>query len=130
MSSEILTFEYWLKFSILLIVTAIGIFFYMKKAFTKDLNIGIYMLKHKNKILYIGQSKHLKTRKSQHFNALNRNKHFNKGLQSYYKKNKNIEFKIILICDKKNLDYEEVRLINLYKPFFNKKFNNNGISRI
>lgn len=88
---------------------------------------GIYcienLINHKK---YIGQSKNIKRRLSDHLSELRNNKHFNDHLQrswnTYGQKNFNIS--ILCYCPENELDKRETYYIDLYKTM-NKDFGYN-----
>lgn len=78
---------------------------------------GIYYIKNKiNNKKYIGQSIHIHRRWNEHKWELNNNVHHNDYLQKSWNKygEENFEFKIIELCDEKNLDSKESYYISLY----------------
>lgn len=85
---------------------------------------GIYKLQSKiNNKIYIGKTLGIKRRINCHLNELKENKHDNIFLQRHVNKYgiNDIDWKIILICEQKNLcDYEK-KIIKLYKSN-NKKY--------
>jgi group I intron endonuclease len=67
--------------------------------------------------IYIGQTvRTMELRKNEHYYSIKRNSsnnHFHNALSKYDKDS--FEWKLLLICDDKDLDYYEVELINKYK---------------
>lgn len=81
--------------------------------------IGIYEIKNiLNDKRYIGQSRQLERRLLTHRNLLNKNKHFNRHLQSAWHEYgaQNFEFNIIETCDKMNLNDRETYWKLFYDP--------------
>lgn len=79
---------------------------------------GIYQIKNliTNKV-YIGSSKHLSLRKSQHFNRLRSKKHVNNKLQNSWNKHgsENFIFEIIELCSEEYLLVREQFYIDYFK---------------
>jgi group I intron endonuclease len=88
---------------------------------------GIYKITNivNNKCI-IGQSVNIKTRWRDYKNKLRKNRHYNVYLQRSWNKygENNFKFEIILECPKKQISYEEIRLIKEYKSM-NKKYGYN-----
>lgn len=81
---------------------------------------GIYMIKCKiNNKVYIGQSKNIKKRFSDHRSALNRNNHYNDLLQNDWNKygQCSFEFSLIKECEEYELNKLENKYINEYKSY-------------
>jgi len=90
----------------------------------KKYNTGIYQIVNQiNNKRYIGSAVDLYNRKHIHFSTLKNNNHKNKHLQQAYNKygKNNFTFKILLLCDKKNLLFYEQRIIDSY--YFNSLYN-------
>lgn len=88
---------------------------------------GIYQIKNIiNGYIYIGSTKNLQKRKSQHFSNLLSNIHHNRHLQSAYNKygKDNFTFEVLFICDENNLLLYEQYCIDVLKPEYNKKLFN------
>lgn len=85
----------------------------------EDLNIsGIYCFKNKiNNKLYIGSSINIFSRKAEHLRVLKKNKHHSFHFQKSWNKygENNFEFKIIKVCGKNSLIYQERFYIKKYK---------------
>lgn len=80
---------------------------------------GIYKITNKiNSKCYIGQSKNIEKRWSQHIKELNKNSHCNKHLQSAWNKygQVNFNFEILCLCDYNNLNELETFYWNKYQP--------------
>lgn len=85
-------------------------------------NCGIYKIVSPSKKEYIGSSKDLKHRWSKHLSLLKRNKHYNPMLQNAWNKyNGNLIFKILLICEPKDLLFYEQLCFDNFKPKYNIK---------
>lgn len=85
-------------------------------------NSGIYkIINHKTNDFYIGQSTELKTREYTHFFELKNNKHHNSHLQNAYNKYgyENLEFKILLYCEPKELIRYEQYFVDKLNPSYN-----------
>jgi group I intron endonuclease len=85
-------------------------------------NSGIYQIQSKIKNwLYIGSSKNLKNRKSEHFNDLKNNKHGNIHLQRHFKKygEDDLIFGIIEFCSEDDLIKREQYYMDKVNPKFN-----------
>lgn len=84
---------------------------------------GIYLIISilKPSKIYIGSAIDLEHRKRQHFHLLKYNKHFNKKLQNHYNKygESDLQFSILLGCDKEDLIKIEQYFIDILKPWFN-----------
>ncbi len=83
---------------------------------------GIYKIENKtNKNFYIGSAVNLKARFTNHINALRGNKHKNKYLQNSWNKykEKNFEFIILFLCDRKNLQLYEQLFMDKLNPKYN-----------
>ena len=79
--------------------------------------IGIYAIKNiENGKMYIGQSKNLSHRKSQHLSALKAGKHHSRLLQNEYNENPQaFKFEILCKCGENDLDDLEKYYIDKYK---------------
>lgn len=83
---------------------------------------GIYKIYCKvNKKSYIGSSNNIRKRMKEHFNNLNKNKHYNKNLQRAFNKygSENFLFEILEICDEENRFIREQYYIDLTNKLFN-----------
>ena len=83
---------------------------------------GIYCIENTvNNKKYIGMSRDIKRRWSEHKTALNKNIHANKYLQSAWNKYGKPKFKfyIIELCDEENLSEKECYYIKFYKSLSN-----------
>jgi group I intron endonuclease len=84
---------------------------------------GIYKIQSKIKPerIYIGSSINIKTRWFDHLNHLRKNKHHSKKLQNHFNKysETDLQFSILLSCDKDDLIKHEQFFIDIYKPWFN-----------
>ena len=84
---------------------------------------GIYKIqsKIKPKRIYIGSSIEISYRWASHLRALRKNKHFNKKLQNHFNKynESDLQFSVLLGCDKKELISKEQYFIEAYNPYFN-----------
>ena len=88
-----------------------------------DKNIsGVYIISAiKGSKCYIGSSKNIKERISDHWSALRNNRHENKKIQNYFNKygQGSLIFNILELCDKEMLEEREVYHVNMTKPWFN-----------
>lgn len=86
------------------------------------INSGIYIItNYSNNKIYIGSSKDLKRRISQHKYLLSKNKHHNKHLQLSYNKygKDNFNYKVLENCEIKDLINREQYYIDELKPQYN-----------
>jgi len=84
---------------------------------------GIYKIEskvHPNRC-YIGSACNLRQRQSMHLSNLRNNKHPNPKLQAHYNKygEQDLQFSVLINCNKENLIITEQSFINIYKPWFN-----------
>jgi group I intron endonuclease len=75
---------------------------------------GIYKIFLGNNFYYHGQSSNLKKREQQHMRELKGKYHRNKKLQFIYNKYEKFDFRILLFCDVKNLNFYEQQLLDGY----------------
>lgn len=70
---------------------------------------------------YIGSAINIAKRWGDHLNRLRRNKHHSKKLQRHYNKygEADLQFSIILGCDKEDLIKNEQYFLDAYRPYFN-----------
>lgn len=88
---------------------------------------GIYKIELNNKCLYVGQSKDIKRRWSEHRRHLRQNKHDNIYLQRIYNKHNNFKFSIVEEADANNINEKELYYIEELKPLCNMQIpNKNG----
>lgn len=84
---------------------------------------GIYKIQSKIKPerIYIGSSISISKRWNSHIEHLRKNKHYNKKLQRHFNKygESDLQFTIILGCDKEDLIKIEQYFIDSYNPYFN-----------
>jgi group I intron endonuclease len=84
---------------------------------------GIYQIQSKVKPdrIYIGSAVDISKRWREHLNQLRVKKHHNSKLQRHYNKygQSDLQFSILLFCDKKELIRNEQYFIDNYKPYFN-----------
>jgi group I intron endonuclease len=84
---------------------------------------GIYQIKSSvnPKRVYIGSAINIEVRWGKHLERLRKNKHHSIKLQNHYNKygESDLEFSILLGCDKEDLIKTEQYFIDSYKPFFN-----------
>jgi group I intron endonuclease len=84
---------------------------------------GIYQIQSKIKPerIYIGSAVNISARWSSHLGTLRRNKHRSLKLQRHYNKYgiTDLEFTILLGCEKEDLIKTEQYFIDSYNPFFN-----------
>jgi group I intron endonuclease len=97
---------------------------------------GIYKIESKIKPrrIYIGSTKNISQRWNDHLKRLRTNRHENRKLQNHYNKYRetDLQFSVLLGCDKEDLIKIEQYFIDSYNPYFNicKKANSNlGIKR-
>lgn len=87
---------------------------------------GVYkIINITNGKVYIGSSKNIDRRWSEHIRSLEVNMHPNKKLQNAWNKygKQNFKFEIIEECDEKHQFKREQYYIDLYKPFQNNGYN-------
>lgn len=85
-------------------------------------NTGIYYIQNKkNKLIYIGQSRNIKSRWSQHLQKLRNKKHPNPHLQNSYNKygESVFEFGVLEYCSIEDLDDLEIAYIKFYNTTIN-----------
>lgn len=84
---------------------------------------GIYKITSKTKPdrVYIGSAANIYNRLATHLTMLKQNKHHSHKLQRHYNKygKLDLEFSIIICCDKESLITNEQFFIDSYKPYFN-----------
>lgn len=84
---------------------------------------GIYKIQSiiKSDKIYIGSAVHISNRWNWHLKDLRNNKHGNKKLQNHYNKygESDLQFSILLGCEKEDLVKIEQYFIDSYNPFFN-----------
>ena len=84
---------------------------------------GIYQIRSKIKSnkFYIGSAVNISARWNRHITVLRLSKHENQKLQRHYNKygEQDLQFSILLICDKKDLIKIEQYFIDFYNPIFN-----------
>jgi len=97
---------------------------------------GIYQIqsKLKPKRIYIGSAVNIKERRITHKSLLKKNNHHNPKLQTHYNKygESDLQFSILLGCDKEDLIKTEQYFMDFLKPWFNilpKAGNSLGIKR-
>lgn len=84
------------------------------------MNCGIYKIENKvNGKVYIGKSKRLTGRISDHKRDLKTNKHWNDHLQNSWNKygSESFNFEVLLYCDEENLSFYEEKSIKGYKSY-------------
>lgn len=87
---------------------------------------GVYkIINTVNEKIYIGSSKDINRRWSEHIRALELNAHINQHLQNAWNKygRKSFKFEIIEQCDEKHQYEREQYYIDLYKPFQDNGYN-------
>lgn len=87
---------------------------------------GVYKIVNTiNGKIYIGSSKDIDRRWSEHIRALELNAHANPHLQNAWNKygSKSFEFEIVEQCDEKHQYEREQYYIDLYRPFQDKGYN-------
>ncbi len=84
-------------------------------------NCGIYQIKNtRNGKIYVGSTKNLKTRETQHFYELNKKTHRNAKLQrAYLKESESFVFEVLLICSEENLLMYEQAYFDAWSPEYN-----------
>lgn len=84
---------------------------------------GVYKIQSnvKSNRIYIGSAVNIRKRWGHHLSDLRRNKHGNGKLQNHYNKygESDLQFSILLGCEKSDLLKAEQYFIDSYKPFFN-----------
>jgi group I intron endonuclease len=84
---------------------------------------GIYQIQSKCKPerIYIGSTININNRWKDHFKELRRNKHHSSKLQNHFNKygESDLQFSVLLGCDKSDLLKIEQYFIDSYNPFFN-----------
>jgi group I intron endonuclease len=84
---------------------------------------GIYQIQSKVKPLriYIGSAKDVSQRRRVHLSDLNLNRHHSPKLQNHFNKygESDLNFSVLLCCDKDDLIKNEQFFIDSYSPFFN-----------
>lgn len=81
---------------------------------------GIYKITSPSNKIYIGSSKDISQRISQHKQHLNKHSHPNQKLQrAWIKYEGNLKFETILICELKDLIFYEQLIIDNFKPEYN-----------
>lgn len=84
---------------------------------------GVYQIQSKIKPerIYIGSSVNIQNRQRQHLQYLNKNNHDNNKLQNHFNKygNNDLQFSLLLECDKEVLIHAEQAFLDYYKPYFN-----------
>ena len=97
---------------------------------------GIYQIKsiEKHNRIYIGSAINIISRWNIHLNRLRNNIHANSKLKNHYNKygESDLQFSIIVSCDKELLQVNEQFFIDSYKPYFNicdKAYSQAGVKR-
>lgn len=107
-------------------IAGILYFYFMKKQLRVPAKCGIYSIGSikSDYNIYIGSSINLRLRAYGHFSKLKCGRHGNSNLQQFYNiyGNKNIEFKVLKLCDENELVYFEQEFIKLLRPNFNIHF--------
>ena len=84
---------------------------------------GVYKIQSicKPERVYIGSAVNIRKRWYHHDSNLRLNKHHSPKLQSHYNKyhKEDLEYSILMTCDKKDLIYNEQLFIDQYNPYFN-----------
>jgi group I intron endonuclease len=82
---------------------------------------GIYMIRSKCKPerVYIGSAVNIKRRWQDHRKRLKASQHPNRKLQNHYSKYHDLEFSVLLGCEKEDLLKNEQFFIDSYNPWFN-----------
>lgn len=84
---------------------------------------GIYKIKSliKPEKVYIGSAINIKKREGVHLSCLRKNKHVNRKLQAHFNKygESDLQFSVLLRCEKDELLKTEQYFIDFYKPWFN-----------
>ena len=96
---------------------------------------GIYQIQSKVKSykIYIGSSVEISKRWRDHLNLLRKNKHPNTKIQNHYNKygESDLQFSVLLGCEKKELINKEQFFIDSYNPWFNnRKIANSNLGMI
>ena len=89
---------------------------------------GVYKIQSnkKPKRIYIGMSKNIINRWYIHLNHLRKNEHVSLKLQEHYNKygESDLQFSILITCDKKDLKNIEQFYLDAYEPYFNQCLTN------
>ena len=84
---------------------------------------GVYKIQSKSNpcLFYIGASSDIDLRWYQHTLTMRNNNHSNKGIQDHYNKYgpEDLDFSIIMYCNKEDLHFFEQWFFNWMKPTFN-----------
>lgn len=84
---------------------------------------GVYQIQSKIKLerIYIGSTVNINTRWKDHLKTLRRNQHHSLKLQRHYNKygESDLQFSILLGCEREDLIKTEQYFIDSYKPYFN-----------
>lgn len=84
---------------------------------------GIYKIQSviKPERCYIGSAVNINHRWNLHFHSLRKNKHHSQKLQRHFNKygEKDLQFSVLLGCNKEDLIKTEQYFIDIYKPYFN-----------
>lgn len=94
----------------------------MREDLPTHLSTGIYEIRNiKNGRRYIGSAVKVAKRWREHVRQLDEGKHSNRFLSRCWKKNgrDSFVFRVLLVCDKKNLIMYEQIMIDFYKPEYN-----------
>ena len=92
----------------------------------RDKISGIYKIQSRKKPerIYIGSSADIFDRWGRHLFDLSHNEHHSKKLQRHYNKHgrADLEFSVLLGCDKEDLIQTEQYFLDVYKPYFNSSY--------
>lgn len=87
--------------------------------------LGVYIIRSKCKPdrCYIGSAVYIRNRWAMHLNDLKKNRHHSSKLQNHYNKygRDDLDFSVLMCCERDKLIETEQFFIDAYKPFFNSR---------